>query len=124
MKIEIAFRKNGKPLARRTDGKPLTDDDRQEAKRLIAAQQADQIGACVVREEHSMATGALQAVQICSKVVEAHLWLVFDKNFDPADGLAIFYPEELAFLRDKSPDSLRDVHQIKLTFGKDARVVQ
>jgi len=65
----------------------------------------------------------LKAVKICSAIVEDHLWLIVDRSFTPADGLAIYYPEELAELRTKTPEQLREIHKVKLVFP-GARIVQ
>ncbi len=65
----------------------------------------------------------LLAVKICSAVIEAHFWLVLDRSFTPADDLAVFFPEELEFLKNKSPETLKKVHETKLVFP-GARVTQ
>jgi hypothetical protein len=55
--------------------------------------------------------------------LEDHLWLVIDRDFQPKDDLAIYYPEELEFLNTKPVEELKSVHQTKLTFP-GSRVVQ
>jgi hypothetical protein len=65
----------------------------------------------------------LRAVKICSAVLEDHLWLIFDRSFEPKDGLAIYYPEELATIAAKSPEELREIHKVKLKFP-GCRVIQ
>ena len=59
----------------------------------------------------------VQAVLIASTVLGADIWLAFRDDFDPGDGLAVFYADELEFLRDKSPQTLREIHKVKLAFG-------
>jgi hypothetical protein len=62
--------------------------------------------------------GRLVAVEICSNVLEAHIWLVLDDNFvPPADGQAVFYADELEFLKTKNVQTLREIHKVKLAFG-------
>jgi hypothetical protein len=41
---------------------------------------------------------------------------VLDKSFKPKDGLAIYYREELAELRRKSSEQLREIHKVKIIF--------
>ena len=42
--------------------------------------------------------GRIVAVEICSDVVGgAHIWLALDDSFDPGDGQAVFYADELPF---------------------------
>ena len=61
--------------------------------------------------------GRILAVEICSEVLRAHIWLAFDESFDPKDDQAVFYTHELPFLKDKSPEQLREIHKVKLAFG-------
>ncbi len=68
-------------------------------------------------------SGTIQAVKICSHILEDEIWLVLDKDFIPPDGLACYYPEELAELKTKTPDDLREIHKVKLAFP-GARVIQ
>jgi len=56
------------------------------------------------------------AVKICSAVIEALFWLVLDRSFTPDDELAVYHPEELQWLRDKGPETLKKVHETKLVF--------
>jgi hypothetical protein len=58
--------------------------------------------------------GRIIAVEICSTVLEAHIWLAFDDDFDPKDGQAVFYAHELDFLKTKTPEQLRKIHALKL----------
>lgn len=66
--------------------------------------------------------GRIRAVEICSNVLEAHIWFAFDPTFDPGDGLAVFYVDESESLVGKDPETLRKVHEIKLAFGPGSRL--
>ena len=69
--------------------------------------------------------GRIIAVKICSHVLEAEIWFALDDSFNPDDGLAIFYPDELQFLKDKGSQTLRKIHEAKLKLGNGGgRVVQ
>jgi len=61
--------------------------------------------------------GGVIAVEICSDILHAHIWLAFDDNFNPGDGHAVFYPDELSFLKDKDAASLRLIHEVKLKYS-------
>jgi len=52
-----------------------------------------------------------------------HLWLILDRDFEPSDGLAVYYPEELPSLKTKTTEELRDIHKVKLAFP-GCRVIQ
>jgi hypothetical protein len=66
--------------------------------------------------------GRIIAVKICSKVLQAHIWLSFDNFFDPKDGQAVFYPDEIRLLATKDAETLREVQKVKLAFpGSRAR---
>jgi len=41
----------------------------------------------------------IQAVKICSHVLEDEIWLNLDRSFIPHDGLACYYPEEISELQ-------------------------
>lgn len=64
-----------------------------------------------------------KAVKICSAVLEDHLWLILDRSFIPHDGLAVYYPDELPLLRDKTSEDLKEIHKAKLAFP-GCRVIQ
>jgi hypothetical protein len=68
--------------------------------------------------------GQIVAVEICSEVLQAHIWLAFDKSFDPKDGQAVFYADEIPLLKDKTPEQLRQIQKVKLAFGPGSRVRQ
>ena len=61
--------------------------------------------------------GRIVAVEICSSVLEAHIWLAFDEDFTPGDGQAVFYADELPFLATKDAQTLKEIHKNKLAFG-------
>jgi hypothetical protein len=60
--------------------------------------------------------GNLRALKICSAVLQDHLWLILDRSFEPKDGLAIYYPEEMAVIATKSQEELEEIHKAKLAF--------
>ena len=68
--------------------------------------------------------GRIIAVCICSKILQAHIWLTFDEGFDPGDGLPVFYPDELQFLKEKPAATLRKIYESKVAFGPGTRVRQ
>ena len=68
--------------------------------------------------------GEIIAVEIASAVLGADIWLAFRANFDPQDGKAVFYADELPMLRTKTPEQLSEIYRAKLTFGPGARVRQ
>jgi hypothetical protein len=118
--LELKMTPEGQLLARRRDGQPLTPKDREEAKRL--ATEVVTIPRAWVAE--TIRDGdTLTAVKICSAILEDHLWLIMDRGFQPRDELAIYYPEELEFLKTKTIEELKAVHRTKLVFP-GARVVQ
>ena len=68
-------------------------------------------------------TGDLRAIQICSAVLEAHLWVIWDRSFEPKDNLAVYFGEEMPLLKGKSLEDLKLIHNTKLIFP-GARVLQ
>ena len=118
--IEIRKSADGRIQARRLDGKPLTAQDREEARRMAVIEELPP-RAWVAEEIRD--GNSLRAVKICSAVLQDHLWLILDRSFEPKDELAIYYPEELATIATKSPEELREIHKVKLAFP-GARVVQ
>ena len=129
MSAEIQIRKlpDGRIQARRRDGRPLTEGDRQEVKRLAGAapdrEAEPPLRAWVIQEITDPTTKKLRAVELCSALIEDHLWLIFDRSFEPKDGLAIYYPEELSELKTKSLEQLREIHRVKLVFP-GCRIIQ
>ena len=68
--------------------------------------------------------GEIVAVEIASEVLGADIWFSFRDDFDPQDGKAVFYADELEFLRTKTPEDLRGIHKIKVAYGPGYRVRQ
>jgi hypothetical protein len=70
--------------------------------------------------------GRIIAVKICSRVLDACIWLSFDPEFKPDDDepLTVFYADEIPFLSGKTTDQLKEIHQWKLRVGPGARVRQ
>ena len=68
--------------------------------------------------------GRIIAVEISSTVLEADIWFALTDDFDPQDGKAVFYADELEFLRTKTPEDLRGIHKIQVTYGPGYRVRQ
>lgn len=62
-------------------------------------------------------------VKIASSILCDEIWLVLDRSFIPKDGLACYYVEEIALLKDKTPEQLREIHKAKLVFP-GCRVIQ
>jgi len=118
--LEIRLTVDGKLQARRKDGLPLNVEDREEAKKLIE-QVCLPPRAWIVEEVRGDET--LRAVKICSEIVDDHLWLIIDRSFEPHDGLAIYYAEELPSLKNKTPEDLRAIHKVKLAFP-GSRIIQ
>ena len=122
MNAAIAIRKtpDGRIQARRLDGRPLTPADKEQAQRLAVIAE---LPPCAWVVEEVRDGEKLKAVKICSALLEDHLWLVIDRSYQPTDGLAIYYPEELAELGTKTPEQLREIHNVKLAFP-GCRVIQ
>src|SRR5262245_636638 len=58
--------------------------------------------------------GPIVAVEICSEVLQAQIWLALDESFDPKDNQAVFYTHEFPMLADKTAAELRETHKVKL----------
>jgi len=119
--IEVKRSPEGQILARRTDGQPLTAQDREAAKSMAIAEEPP-LRARVAERRYDE-NGILQAVLVCSDLLEDHLWIVIDRSFIPTDDCAIYYHEELPLLRDKTLADLRQIHEAKLAFP-GCRVIQ
>ena len=68
--------------------------------------------------------GRIIAVLIASEVLGADIWFALDGSFKSDDGLAVFYADELEFLKSKDAQTLRKIHETKLAFGPGSRVGQ
>ncbi len=121
--LEVKRTHDGRTLARRRDGRPLTLEDRKEAKQMIQMQEdLTPIRAWIAQEVRGE-NGELRAALICSAVLEDHLWLILDREFIPHDGLACYYAEEIPLLKNKTPEDIREIHKVKLVFP-GCRVIQ
>ena len=118
--LELKKTETGELLARRKDGKPLTAEDRQEAKRL-ASEVVTLPRAWIAKVIRDGET--LRAVLISSAMLNDLLWLIIDRSFQPTDGSAIYYADELPELSTKTVEELRQIHRTKLTFP-GCRVIQ
>jgi hypothetical protein len=84
-----------------------------------------------IAEEHltepavTSSEGAIVAVLIDSTVLGAEIWLALHDDFksDAGDLRAVYFAAELPFLRIKSPQTLREIHTVKLTWPS-CRVIQ
>lgn len=112
--LEVKRTLEGRTLARRKDGLPLTPEDREEAKRLALSDTE----ALEVQEAET-----IQAVKIYSRILGDEIWLILDRSFTPSDGLACYYAEEIPLLKTKTPEELKEIHKTKLAFP-GARVIQ
>ena len=59
------------------------------------------------------------AVLIDSAVLGAPIWFALREDWrpDPDDNTPVFYPSELPYLRAKSPEQLRAIFNVKITFS-------
>src|SRR5215469_9610469 len=73
--------------------------------------------------DNGLTEGRIIAVDICSTVLKTRIWLAFNDEFDPKDGQAIFYADELPLLRTKTPQQLKEIYKAKLAFP-GCRIVQ
>jgi len=122
--LDVKRSEDGRLIARRHDGKSLTAADREQARIMVQTSAKENVPAprAWVIEEILDSEGRVRALKICSAFVEDHLYLAFDPSFEPRDGLAIYYPEEIERMRDRSPERIREIHKWKLTFP-GARVI-
>src|SRR5687767_4315105 len=101
--LELKRTAEGNLLARRKDRRPLTREDREEAKRLAEVVTLPRAWiAETVRDGET-----LRAVKICCAILEDHLWLIFDRAFQPKDDFAIYFVEELEYLKCKPIEELK-----------------
>jgi hypothetical protein len=68
-------------------------------------------------------TGKLRAFKVCSAVLESELWVLSDRSFIPPDYNAVFFDDELPFLKRKTLSELKEVLKVKVVFP-GARVIQ
>lgn len=103
MTATVAIRKapDGKIVARRLDGQPMTEADRAEARALAA--QTDE---------------TVVAILIDSTVLGAPIWFALRDGWKPdaGDTTPVFYADELPGLRSVSPERLRFIYEARVTF--------
>ena len=111
--IEIKKTDDGAILARRKDGKPLTPADREEARRLAATAASDPPAVDTIIDDRTI------AVLIDSTVLGAPIWFSLRDGWTPdeADGIPTLYASELAALREKTAEQLREIFNVKRAFG-------
>src|SRR5262244_890920 len=97
--IEIRRTDDGAILARRVDGKPLTQQDREEAKRMAASELQP------LAEATDPTEGQIIAVLIDSPIV-GPVWFALDDGFQSGDDIPVFYAHELPLLKGKTPEQL------------------
>ena len=63
--------------------------------------------------------GSIVAVLIDSTVLGAAIWFALRDGWapEPGDTTPIYYASELPALRQKTPEQLRDIFQVKSVFG-------
>jgi hypothetical protein len=76
------------------------------------------------RASPDISEGRVIAYLIASEVLGTDIWFALDDSFNPGDGLAVFYADELEFLKSKDAQTLRKIHETKLAFGPGSRVKQ
>jgi hypothetical protein len=109
--IEIRKTDDGAILARRVDGKPLTPEDREEAKRMAATRPTG----LTVDEIIDIDAGKISAVLIDCDF--GPFWFAFADDFKPGDDIPTFFASELPHLRQMTPDELRRRYAEKRALG-------
>jgi len=127
--FEIKKTPDGKLLARRKDGQPLTAEDREQLSTVKEQMKLDLPktfpgGTNGKTLSCDLEAGEIVAVEIASEVLGVDIWLSFRDDFNPGDGKAMFYAYELPMLRTKTPEQLREIHKVKLAFGAGSKVRQ
>ncbi len=112
LSIEIRKTDDGAVFARRIDGKPLTPEDREQAKRLAFHEPESPVIDQIIDDRTI-------AVLIDSELLGAPIWFAFRDAWRPdeADSIPIFYAGELPALRSKTAEQLRSIFNVKRTFG-------
>jgi hypothetical protein len=118
MNIEVQ-RRHGRLFARRLDGQPLTQEDK-DAVRVIADTGDER---AMIVETVRSDSGTLRAIKVCSFFLDAHLWVLSDHDFFPPDDDPVFFYDEVSFLKTKSKEELQQILRVKITFPR-IRVVQ
>jgi hypothetical protein len=122
-RFEIKKTPDGKLLARRKDGQPLTAEDREQLAGMKEQMKLDFPKTFPGRTDSKaiscdLESGEIVAVAIVSEILDAEIWLSFRDNFNPQDNRAVFFAHELPTLRTKTANQLRAIHSVKLTFPK------
>jgi hypothetical protein len=60
--------------------------------------------------------GRIIAYLIASEVLGCDIWFALDDSFNPDDGLAVFYADEIPFLATKDAATLREIYKVKMAF--------
>jgi hypothetical protein len=103
------------PAAPDDDTAKLLDFLREHREEVRAVLSAPAVGAEVVKQ--FTVDGDLRAVELCSRVLEDHLYILFDLAFElPNKILAVYFPDELEFLKTKDIEQLKAIHKTKLVF--------
>lgn len=113
--IEVMTTGDGRTVARRLDGLPLTPEEKRTARMMALGGDGKPVRGIVV-EVVQDGEEMIRAVKLCSHLLEDYVWVIRDESFVPGDGLARYYEDELQFLRNKSTDHLRSIHLVKLEF--------
>ena len=130
--VEVRRLPDGSLQARRVDGKPLTDADRNEVRR-IAQNNAEPIAVDHPESDpfrdpdiiaHMVENDEVIAVLIHSAVLNAKIWFALNENWRPEPGVKtpVFYGSELAALRDKSPEQLKEIYRQKCVWPHGGKV--
>jgi hypothetical protein len=94
------------------------------AKKIQAGLKPTLHGATPEAVTADLSEGRIIAVLLASEVLGADIWFALDDSFNPGDGLAVFYADELEFLKDKDTQTLRKIHETKVAFGPGSRMRQ
>jgi len=133
-KIEIPDKNNEEAasfvgsLPLQTPVKPVTVVTKPVKSRVFSAATGDRVVTLPVTsgDQHQpvdATEGRVIAYLIASEVLGCDIWFVLDDSFNPDDGLAVFYADEIPFLATKDAETLREIHKVKLAFG-GGRVTQ
>lgn len=109
--IQIKKLPDGRILARRADGRPPTEADRAEAQRLAQKIELPAVDQAI--DDQTI------AVLIDSTVLGSPIWFSLRDGWAPdeAGNIPIFYASELPALRQKTPEQLRSIFNVKRSFG-------
>jgi hypothetical protein len=120
MMLELRL-SDGKVLARRRDGKPLSERDRLAAKTIAHAKKHPLHAS--VRGEVQDENSSPMAIRMSSKILGDDFWLILDERFIARDDRACFYPDELFFIKQETLKHLAVILDAKLKYPR-CRIVQ